>query len=151
MTRTLSLRPKVHFNILLPFAVPAYRCVTPGGFIPGDPCAFVVNLSEQLAEFCPELTIDFISEVAAGMELVGDKGDDKSFARTSTAQRINCLQYMSPWVKNLVHFTDPTSVHYEHSGARLRDCVRVLTDLTIADTEVRLVGVVMDFPRPKKF
>jgi hypothetical protein len=136
---------KGSFRYFVTFCCPRLQmCHTPGGFIPGDPCAFVVNLSEQLAEFCPELTIDFISEVAAGMELVGDKGDDKAFARTSTAQRINCLQYMSPWVKNLVYFTDPTSVHYEHSGARLRDCVRVLSDLTIADTEVRLVGVVID-------
>jgi hypothetical protein len=93
-------------------------------------------LSEQLADFVPELTIDFISEAAAGMEMVGDEAGDKTLAKASTAQRINCLQYMSPWIKNLAHFTNPTSQHYEHSGARLRDCVRVLSDLTIADAEV---------------
>ena len=111
------------------------------GFIPGDPNAFVVNLSERLAEFAPELTIDFISEVSVGMELVGNrsggKAGERPNAKASTAQRINCLQYMSPWVKNLAYFPNPTSQHYEQSGARLRDCVRVLSDLTIADAEVR--------------
>jgi hypothetical protein len=113
---------------------------SPAGFIPGDPSAFVVNLSERLAEFAPELTIDFISEISIGMELVGDKNGktgERTYDRASTAQRINCLQYMSPWIKNLAHFPNPTSQHYEQSGARLRDCVRVLSDLTIADTEVR--------------
>lgn len=100
-----------------------------------------MNLSEQLAEFMPELTIDFLTEASAGMELVSDKASENTFAKASTAQRINCLQYMSPWVKNLAHFTNPTSPHYEHSGARLRDCVRVLSDLTIADAEVRLTNL----------
>jgi hypothetical protein len=113
----------------------------PAGFIPGDPSAFVINLSEKLAEFAPELTIDFISEVCIGMELVGEKGGtkpgDKVTSKMSTAQRINCLQYLSPWVKNLALFANPASPHYEHSGARLRDAVRVLSDLTIADPEVR--------------
>jgi hypothetical protein len=100
----------------------------------------VINLSEKLAEFAPELTIDFISEVCIGMELVGEKGGakpgDKVTSKMSTAQRINCLQYMSPWVKNLACFPNPASPHYEHSGARLRDGVRMLSDLTIADPEV---------------
>jgi neurofibromin 1 len=118
------------------------------GFIPGDLTTFIVQLSERLAEFAPELTLDFISEVSAGMEKVGEKVGEKSGEKavekvgekvgekTSTAQRINCLQYMSPWIKNLVHFPNPTSPQYEHSGARLRDCIRVLSELTVSDTEV---------------
>jgi neurofibromin 1 len=89
-------------------------------------------LSERLAEFAPELTLDFISEASAGMEKVGEKGE-----KASAALQINCLQYMSPWIKNLAHFPNPTSPQYEHSGARLRDCIRVLSDLTVSNTEVR--------------
>jgi neurofibromin 1 len=84
------------------------------GFIPGDPSTFVVQLSERLAEFAPELTLDFMSEVSTAMA---------SMDRSAVAQRINSLRYMSPWVKNLVHFPNPTSPLYERSGAGLRDCI----------------------------
>ena len=94
-------------------------------FIPGRAGPFVTQLSEKLAAFAPQLTLDFIQEVTANM------------SKSSVAQRISCLQYMSPWVKNLSKFTEPTSPLYEQSGARLRDCVRVLIDLTMADQEVR--------------
>ncbi|KAG6877669.1 hypothetical protein C0993_005168 [Termitomyces sp. T159_Od127] len=90
------------------------------GFIPGDPTAFVVQLSEKIAAFAPQLTLDFIPEVGAAMNSM-----DK------TAQRISCIQYMSPWIKNLTLFSNPTSKQYERSGARLRDCVRNLADLAV--------------------
>jgi hypothetical protein len=110
--------------VLFPLTDSAY---TAAGFIPGDPGTFVVQLSERLAEFAPELTLDFMSEVSAAMALMD---------KTAVARRINCLRYMSPWVKNLTHFPNPTSPLYERSGARLRDCIRVLSDLSIADPEV---------------
>lgn len=53
-------------------------------------------------------------------------------------QRVACLQYMSPWIKNLSHCTNPTNELYEPSGAKFRDCVRVLIELTLADQQVRL-------------
>ncbi|KAG5352330.1 hypothetical protein C0989_002775 [Termitomyces sp. Mn162] len=90
------------------------------GFIPGDATAFVVQLSEKIAAFAPQLTLDFIPEVGAAMNSM-----DK------TAQRISCIQYMSPWIKNLTLFSNPTSKQYERSGARLRDCVRNLADLAV--------------------
>lgn len=58
--------------------------------------------------------------------------------KACVAQRIDCLQYMSPWVKNLTHFCNPSNPLYEHSGARLRDCIRTLIDLTTADLEVHV-------------
>ncbi|KAH7931340.1 hypothetical protein BV22DRAFT_1124264 [Leucogyrophana mollusca] len=94
------------------------------GIIPGDISAFVVGLSDRLAKFAPKLTLDFMSVISAGMD------------KASAAQRINCLQYMSPWVKNLAMFCNPSNALYEHSGARLRDCVRALIDLTISDLEI---------------
>ncbi|TFK62722.1 hypothetical protein BDN72DRAFT_964371 [Pluteus cervinus] len=97
------------------------------GFIPGDPNMFVVQLSERIAEFAPQLTLDFISEVSAAMNGMG---------REATAQQISCLQYMSPWIKNLAQFANPTSSLYERSAARLRDCVRVLADLSVSFPEI---------------
>ncbi len=106
----------------------AIRIVTEGPvtaiFVPGRAGPFVIQLSEKLASFSPQLTLDFIAEVAAGME------------KTSVSQRIACLQYLSPWIKNLSHFTNPTDHLYEQSGAKFRDCVRILIDLTLADQEV---------------
>ncbi|PPQ78909.1 hypothetical protein CVT25_002369 [Psilocybe cyanescens] len=97
------------------------------GFILGDPIAFVISLSEKLAEFAPQLTLDFIHEVSAAMT-----GMDK----TSLSHRINCLQYMSPWIHNLSHFANATHPLYERSGARLRDCIRTLSDLSLAFPEI---------------
>lgn len=85
----------------------------------------MTQLSDRLAHFVPQLTLDFISEVVTGL--------DKT---NVVAERITCLQYLSPWVKNLAHFPNPGSELYEHSGARLRDTIRTLMDWTIDDKEV---------------
>ncbi|KAI0340881.1 hypothetical protein BDW22DRAFT_1485833 [Trametopsis cervina] len=97
-------------------------------FVPGRAGPFVTQLSEKLAGFAPQLTLDFIQEVTASM------------SKSSVSQRINSLQYMSPWIKNLPKFTDPASRLHEQSGARLRDCIRVLIDLTMTDQEIHAVG-----------
>ncbi|EIN11059.1 hypothetical protein PUNSTDRAFT_51619 [Punctularia strigosozonata HHB-11173 SS5] len=94
------------------------------GFIPGHPRTFSIQLSEKLAAFAPHLTLDFIHEVCAGME------------KTKVAQKIHCLQYLSPWMKNLAFFPNPAHPLYEHSGAKLRDCVRLLVDLTTNDKDL---------------
>uniref|UniRef100_A0A0W0FVQ0 Ras-GAP domain-containing protein n=1 Tax=Moniliophthora roreri TaxID=221103 RepID=A0A0W0FVQ0_MONRR len=100
------------------------------GFIPGDINAFVINLSARIAQFAPQLTLDFISEVAAAMTTMERK------VVMQVLQRINGLRYMNPWIKNLGAFCNPTSALYERSGARLRDCIRVLIDLTITMPEL---------------
>lgn len=102
------------------------------GFISGDPIAFVLNLSEKLSEFAPQLTLDFIHEVSAAMTSM-DKG--------SISHRLSCLQYMSPWIQNLSHFANATHPLFERSGARLRDCIRTLSDLSLTFPEVRFVSV----------
>lgn len=58
---------------------------------------------------------------------------DKSAAH----QKAICLQYMNPWLKNFNKFCDPTNKLFELSGARLRDCIRLLLDLTVKDADVR--------------
>jgi hypothetical protein len=92
--------------------------------VSGQTNNLVAQLSERLAMHSPKLTLDFLSEVALTM------------GKTSVQQRLHCLKYMCPWIKNLTHFTEPTSPHYDHSSARLRDCIRALIELTLADKEV---------------
>ncbi|THV03328.1 hypothetical protein K435DRAFT_835905 [Dendrothele bispora CBS 962.96] len=98
------------------------------GFIPGDMMAFVINLSGRIAQFAPQLTLDFISEVSTGIVTMK--------TNHHILQRINCLRYMSPWIKNLDMFANPLSSFYDRSGARLRDCVRVMSDLAVAVPEL---------------
>ncbi|KAJ3719315.1 hypothetical protein C8R42DRAFT_777357 [Lentinula raphanica] len=105
------------------------------GFVPGPLNGFVIDLSSRLARFAPQLTLDFISEVVASMT-VSER--DKTM---QVLQRINCLRYMSPWIKNLELFANPTSPLFERSGARLRDCIRVLTDLSVNLPEMATNGV----------
>ncbi|KAJ6587786.1 hypothetical protein B0H10DRAFT_2233906 [Mycena sp. CBHHK59/15] len=97
------------------------------GFVPGDPRTFIVSLSESLAAFAPQLTLDFLSEIAAAMT-----GID----RAAISQRISCIQYMRPWIKNLALFVNPTSPLYERSGARVRDAIRVLCDMSTGQPEL---------------
>jgi hypothetical protein len=105
----------------LPFQINTDIIHNAAGFIPDDPSTFVVNLSDRLAHFAPHLTLDFITEVSSRME------------KATAAQRINCLQCLSPWIPNLAKYCDPASPLYEHSGARLRDAIRLLVDLTTSD------------------
>ena len=88
----------------------------------------VTQLSEKLATFAPELTLDFISQVC--LELV----------KSSVLRKAICLQYMNPWIKNLNKFCDPTDKLYELSGARLRDCINNLIEVTVQDRDVGLVS-----------
>ncbi|KAK2465915.1 hypothetical protein APHAL10511_001556 [Amanita phalloides] len=97
------------------------------GFVPGNYSAFVEQLSERLAEAIPVLTLDFLSEVAESMNTTGHIG---------TAERIHCLTYIRPWIKKLALFSNATSQLYERSGARLRDCIRTLAQLSISYPEI---------------
>jgi neurofibromin 1 len=97
------------------------------GFIPGDPTSFVAQLSEKLAAFAPQLTLDFIHEVSAAMT---------SKEGSAIAHQISCLSYMSPWIQNLSHFANVTHALYERSGARLRDCIRTLAGLSLSSPQV---------------
>ncbi|KAJ6540091.1 hypothetical protein B0H10DRAFT_2170598 [Mycena sp. CBHHK59/15] len=104
----------------------AMNCSGPG-LVPGDPRTFIVSLSESLAAFAPQLTLDFLSEIAAAMT-----GID----RAAISQRISCIQYMRPWIKNLALFVNPQAPCNERSGARVRDAIRVLCDMSTGQPEL---------------
>ena len=72
--------------------------------------------------------------------------------KSTVQQKIYRLQYMSPWVKNLVHFADPTTRLFDQSGARLRDCIRFLINLTLQDEQVcnhhySVASVLIEYPQ----
>ncbi|KAF8635007.1 hypothetical protein AX15_000591 [Amanita polypyramis BW_CC] len=104
---------------------PINSCNT--GFVPGNYSAFVEQLSERLAEAIPMLTLDFLCEVSKSMNTSGHIG---------TAERTHCLTYIRPWIKKLSLFANATSSLYERSGARLRDCIRTLAQLSISYPEI---------------
>ncbi|KIY51663.1 hypothetical protein FISHEDRAFT_36865 [Fistulina hepatica ATCC 64428] len=95
------------------------------GFIPGEPRAFMLQFSKQTADFVPQMTLDFISEVCATIYSLKD-----------IELQLNCLRYMQPWVKNLTSFCNPTSPYFERSGARLRDCIRSIAQLSISFPQI---------------
>jgi hypothetical protein len=117
-----------YLSNVLPFECSLTATHDVAGFIPEDPSTFVVLLSDRLARFASHLTLDFITEVSSGME------------KATPAQRITCLQYLSPWMPNLAKYCDPANALYEHSGARLRDAIRLLVDLTTADHGVSSIA-----------
>ncbi|KAG8905759.1 Ras GTPase activating protein ira2 [Tulasnella sp. 403] len=91
---------------------------TDGAFIPSNPAAFAIPFSERAAKFAPQLTLDLLSEFFVG------------FKKSSPTQKAVCLQYINPWVQNLSGFQNPTVSYYEHSGAKLRDAIRSMIDIT---------------------
>lgn len=104
------------------------------GFLPAHPPTFVAQLSERLAGHAPQLTLDFFTEVANGMEKLRDH--KKTSEDPHISQRVYCLKYLSPWIKNLAHLCNPTSPYHEPSSTRLRDSIVLLVDMTIADQEL---------------
>ena len=100
---------------------------TKGLWIGGPSSPFLVSLSERIASLVPHLTLDFVSEVCS------------TLSKSDTTLKLHCLSYMSPWLKNLSIFAEPTNASFDHSGAKLRDCIRLLIELTIADAQVRFI------------
>lgn len=107
----------------------------PAGFVPKDAASFVVELSSSLARLAPHMTLDFISEVAAGLS---------GLEFSAIAQKTNCPRYLSPWIQNLQVYTNPVHPLYERSGARLRDCIRVLAEMVVTEHEVRSQAIDLD-------
>lgn len=95
-----------------------------GSFVPSNSLAYIVNFSDRVATFAPQITLDFILEWSVG------------FSSATPLQKITCLQYVSPWIRNLGAFVEPTSTVFDESGAKVRDCIHVFVDLTMQDPEV---------------
>ncbi|KAA1466679.1 hypothetical protein DENSPDRAFT_831556 [Dentipellis sp. KUC8613] len=92
-----------------------------GIWLSGSALPMLGNISDRIGCLVPRLTLDFISEVASAID------------KTPTEQKLHCLSYMSPWLKHLGNFVEPTNPCYDHSGAKIRDCIRLLVDLTLSE------------------
>ncbi|KIO22012.1 hypothetical protein M407DRAFT_28426 [Tulasnella calospora MUT 4182] len=95
-----------------------------GAFIPSNPAAFTVPFSERMAKATPHLTLDFLSEFFVG------------FDKSPPVQKAVCLQYANPWIQNLSGFQNPAVSYYESTGAKLRDAIRSMIDITFTHTEM---------------
>ncbi|KAF8270977.1 hypothetical protein EI94DRAFT_1797570 [Lactarius quietus] len=101
---------------------------TKGLWIGGPSSPFLVSLSDQIASLVPHLTLDFVSEVC------------NTLSKSDLTLKLHCLSYMSPWLKNFSTFAEPTNPNFDHSGAKLRDCIRLLIELTIADPQLLMTS-----------
>ncbi|KAH8826519.1 hypothetical protein DL96DRAFT_1529897 [Flagelloscypha sp. PMI_526] len=97
------------------------------GFIPGVATSFPVFYSTLMAANSPNLTIDFLTEVSGGMQ---------SMDRDKFGERTGCVLYMSPWIKNLAMFVDPLGPYFERNGGKVRDCIRLLIEISVAFPEL---------------
>jgi hypothetical protein len=93
--------------------------------VPSHPENFIMQFSERLASLAPQLTLNFMTEICTGHD------------KLSQPVKIHSARFITPWVKNLAFFADPTHELYDQSGARLRECLRAMVDLTSGDQEVR--------------
>ncbi|KIK64870.1 hypothetical protein GYMLUDRAFT_83217 [Collybiopsis luxurians FD-317 M1] len=100
------------------------------GFNPGTMNEFVINLSTSLAEFAPQLTLDFLSQAVS---VIHKNGNHEIW------QVINCLRYMSTWIKNLELFADPSSPLFQSSEGKLRDCIRMLISVNLDELALNAV------------
>ncbi|KAF8681504.1 GTPase-activator protein for Ras-like GTPases [Rhizoctonia solani] len=102
-----------------------FRLVTSRGFFfPANNSVFAAYFSDKLASHAPELTLDFLGEFAIG------------FNKATSAQQVASLNYLHPWVSNLIQFLDPTSKLFDPSSSKVRLCIRTLIDMTVKNAEL---------------
>ncbi|KAK2587535.1 hypothetical protein KPH14_003672 [Odynerus spinipes] len=96
---------------------------TSGLCIPSNNTIFIKHISETLAANDPHLTLEFLEECIQGF-------------RVSTIELKHlCLEYMTPWLKNLVKFCKPN----DEGGKRQKQVSQILEkliNLTIDEVEM---------------
>ncbi|XP_008206010.1 neurofibromin isoform X2 [Nasonia vitripennis] len=96
---------------------------TSGLCIPSNNTIFIKHLSETLAANDPHLTLEFLEECIQGF-------------RVSTIELKHlCLEYMTPWLNNLVRFYKPS----DEGGKRQKQVTQILEKLiTLTIEEVEM-------------
>lgn len=96
---------------------------TSGICIPSNNTIFIKHLSETLAANDPHLTLEFLRECIQG------------FRESTIELKHLCLEYMTPWLSNLVRFYKP----HDESGKRQKQVTEILDDLiTLTVQEVEM-------------
>ncbi|XP_031429635.1 neurofibromin isoform X2 [Clupea harengus] len=88
---------------------------TSGLCIPANNTLFIVSISKTLAANEPHLTLEFLEECISG------------FSKSSIELKHLCLEYMTPWLQNLVRFC-------KHSDDAKRQRVSAILDKLITMT-----------------
>ncbi|XP_078047800.1 neurofibromin 1 [Augochlora pura] len=96
---------------------------TSGLCIPSNNTIFIKHLSETLASKDPHLTLEFLEECIQGFRL------------SSIELKHLCLEYMTPWLNNLVRFYKPN----DGGGKRQKQVTKILEKLiTLTIEEVEM-------------
>lgn len=96
---------------------------TSGLCIPSNNTIFIKHLSETLAANDPHLTLEFLEECIQGFRL------------SSIELKHLCLEYMTPWLNNLVRFYKPN----DEGGKRQKQVTKILEKLiTLTIEEVEM-------------
>lgn len=103
--------------LLVPNQMPSDLC------IPENNTEFIVSISTSLATTETHLTFEFIQECVDG------------FNKSNQKLRILCLDYLSPWLKNLALFC--CGGDRDVGLAKIMDILRLLINLTLDRPEVR--------------
>ncbi|CAG8509250.1 3861_t:CDS:10, partial [Acaulospora colombiana] len=113
----------VSLSLIFNFDVGNQLLSTKGLCIPVNNNTFVVKLSERLASTETHITLEFLTEFFDG------------FSKSSSAQKHLCLQYMSPWLKNLSLFCRNGSEN-QNNIKNTREIIKLLIDMTTKETEL---------------
>ncbi|XP_057319291.1 neurofibromin [Microplitis mediator] len=96
---------------------------TSGLCIPSNNTIFIKHLSETLAANDPHLTLEFLEECMQGFKV------------STIELKHLCLEYMTPWLKNLVRFYKPN----DEGGKRQKQVTQILEKLiTLTIEEVEM-------------
>lgn len=89
--------------------------------IPSNNTIFIKAVSEKLATNEPHLTLEFLEECIQG------------FQRSTIELKHLCLEYMTPWLKNLVKFCKSSDESKKLKVSQILEC---LINLTIQQREM---------------
>ena len=150
-----------------------HRPMLSGVFIPATQATLAAQFSEQLANFAPQITLDFISEFyilyksstpheeaahhhrhhlgltnEQARNVTSTPGDPRRHyldgEKISRRQKSACLQYLSPWIRNMAFFSDPAHPLFDGPGGEhIAFVIRQLVDITVRDHEVSLSSLVI--------
>lgn len=96
-----------------------------GSFIPSNPFAIANDFSKRLATYFPDLTLEFLQEFST------------SLGKYELEQRPTAVQHVAAWVRNLSLFCNPVSAHFDSTGVKLRETLRMLLEMTVKHEEAR--------------
>uniref|UniRef100_A0A336KLD7 CSON013094 protein n=1 Tax=Culicoides sonorensis TaxID=179676 RepID=A0A336KLD7_CULSO len=94
---------------------------TSGLCIPSNNTIFIKAVSEKLATNEPHLTLEFLEECIQG------------FQRSTIELKHLCLEYMTPWLANLVRFCKPSDEGKRHKVSQI---LEKLINLTVDQREM---------------